>query len=211
MPDPATAGCVRPYHDAADRNAGGPHDTIDARKDVDGGRMDGFIAQARDGRRRVCRSNPDNPACSQSPAEPDVMGYHDWREIPNYWRYASDFVLQDHMFEPDASWSLPSHLFMVSAWSARCSQEGQPDELSRRDPGPRLAARLSRRTATGAVPHYDWTDLTYLLHRHRRELALLRAQGLAARLRRRRDALQGGAAEREDTRNLEPAAVVRPT
>ena len=166
VPDPATAGCVRPYHDAADRNAGGPHDTIDARKDVAGGRMDGFIAQARDGRRRVCRSNPDNPACSQSPAEPDVMGFHDWREIPNYWRYASDFVLQDHMFESDASWSLPSHLFMVSAWSARCSQEGNPMSCRAaiQDPG---SPPGEPQNTTGAVPHYDWTDLTYLLHRAR--------------------------------------------
>ena len=28
------------------------------------------------------------------------MGYHDGREIPNYWAYAKAFVLQDHMFEP---------------------------------------------------------------------------------------------------------------
>ena len=42
------------------------------------------------------------------------MGYHDAREIPNYWAYARNFVLQDHMFEPNTSWSLPAHLFMVS-------------------------------------------------------------------------------------------------
>ena len=47
------------------------------------------------------------------------MGYHDAREIPNYWTYAQNFVLQDHMFEPNASWSLPAHLFMVSGWSAQ--------------------------------------------------------------------------------------------
>ena len=43
------------------------------------------------------------------------MGYHDAREIPNYWAYARNFVLQDHMFEPNKSWSLPAHLLMVSA------------------------------------------------------------------------------------------------
>ena len=48
----------------------------------------------------------------------DVMGYHDGNEIPNYWRYARDYVLQDRLFEPNASWSLPQHLFMVSEWSA---------------------------------------------------------------------------------------------
>ena len=45
------------------------------------------------------------------------MGYHDAREIPNYWTNAEQFVLQDHMFEPNASRSLPAHLFTVSEWS----------------------------------------------------------------------------------------------
>ena len=62
---------------------------------------------------------------------------------------------------------------------------------------------------TGAVPDYAWTDLTYLLHKDARQLALLRLQGDAAGLRRQRDVLQGGAAEREDAGDLEPAAVVR--
>ncbi|HEX7291483.1 MAG TPA: alkaline phosphatase family protein, partial [Conexibacter sp.] len=59
-------------------------------------------------------------------APADVMGYHDAREIPNYWRWAHDFTLQDHMFESVASWSLPSHLFLVSGWSARCSRRDDP-------------------------------------------------------------------------------------
>ena len=49
------------------------------------------------------------------------MGYHTEGDIPNYWTYAKDFVLQDHMFEPTASWSLPAHLFEVSEWSAHCA------------------------------------------------------------------------------------------
>ena len=36
------------------------------------------------------------------------------------------------------------------------------------------------------TPSYAWTDLTYLLHKNARELALLRREGQAARLRRRR-------------------------
>ena len=31
---------------------------------------------------------------------PDVIGYHNQGEVPNYWTYAKDFVLDDHMFEP---------------------------------------------------------------------------------------------------------------
>ena len=41
-PDPKTHVCVKPYHDTSDRNAGGPHDTIDAIRDIDHGKMDGF-------------------------------------------------------------------------------------------------------------------------------------------------------------------------
>ena len=65
-------------------------------------------------------TNPPTPVCLPS-RPPDVMGYHDAREIPNYWTYAHDFVLQDRMFEPVDSWSLPSHLYLVSGWSARCT------------------------------------------------------------------------------------------
>ncbi len=55
---------------------------------------------------------------SEAECVQDVMGYHDARDIPNYWTYAEDFVLQDDMFESAASWSLPEHLYLVSGWSA---------------------------------------------------------------------------------------------
>ena len=42
----------------------------------------------------------------------------------------------------------------------------------------------NKRPAAG--PDYAWTDLTYLLHKHARELGLLRLPRHAARLRRRR-------------------------
>jgi phospholipase C len=114
VPNPAEAGgCTRPYHDTADVNGGGPHGEANAVADVDGGQMDGFIAQ-RDQARSTC-TNPDDPACSAG-GQPDVMGYHTAAEIPNYWTYAQDFVLDDHMFEPVKSWSLPDHLYLVSGW-----------------------------------------------------------------------------------------------
>src|SRR5262245_10735760 len=112
VPDPVTAGCDRPFHDAADLNRGGPHTARNAAADINDGQMDGFVGQA-----QLCRR--DRPACLGRGR--DVMGYKTGRDIPNYWSYARNFVLQDHMFEPAASWSLPSHLFMVSAWSADCS------------------------------------------------------------------------------------------
>src|SRR5471032_1439626 len=43
VPDPAGGGCVRPYSDHADVNAGGPHAASHARADIDKGKMDGFV------------------------------------------------------------------------------------------------------------------------------------------------------------------------
>jgi phospholipase C len=165
IPDPRRHQCERPYHDTADRNAGGPHGHGNAVSDIDGGKMDGFIAQAERGRAVYCKANPDSPSCSRRPRRPDVMGYHDRREIPNYWSYARNFVLQDHMFESDSSWSLPSHLFLVSGWSAKCRRKDDPLSCypAVQDPGtpPGEAGNT-----TGKVPDYAWTDLTYLLHRY---------------------------------------------
>jgi phospholipase C len=160
VPDPVKGECQRPYHDTNDLNAGGPHGEANAIADVNRGKMDGFIAQAEGARGKGCKKNPNDPICSQRSADPDVMGYHDGRDIPNYWAYAHNFVLQDHMFEPNASWSLPAHLFMVSEWSARCSRRGDPMscENALESPGS-PKARLA--------PDYAWTDLTYLLHRNR--------------------------------------------
>src|SRR5207237_6563699 len=113
VPDPL-GPCQRPYHDWNDLNAGGPHNHNAAVADIRGGVMDGFVVQARQAAHDC--ANPDDPECAGS-AYVDVMGYHTRHEIPNYWAYADNFVLQDHMFEPNSSWSLPQHLFMVSEWS----------------------------------------------------------------------------------------------
>ncbi len=120
--DPANGGCVRPYHDTGDMNTGGPHGQVNATADIDDGRMDGFVGQAEKAERNCAAFDP---ACAAG-VKTDVMGYHTDAEIPDYWKYAKDFVLQDRMFEPNASWSLPAHLFMVSAWSAKCSRAGDP-------------------------------------------------------------------------------------
>jgi phospholipase C len=145
LPDPARHTCARPFHDRRDSNRGGAHGWVGAKADIDHGKMDGFVAATE----------------QHSRARSDVMGYHNGKDIPNYWAYAHNYVLQDRMFEPDVSWSLPAHLFMVSEWSAQCRTHNpmkctnalrQPD--SPPDP-PR-----------GRGPIYAWTDLTYLLHAH---------------------------------------------
>ena len=157
--DPLTGQCVKPYHNPQDLNGGGPHGAANAAADIDGGKMDGFIAQAEKGRKGCANST--NPICTNSKSI-DVMGYHDAREIPNYWSYAQNFVLQDHMFEPTASWSLPAHLFMVSAWSAVCSQEDDPSSCVNND---KLTGKA--KNAGPGQADYAWTDLTYLLHKNK--------------------------------------------
>ncbi|MFY9631612.1 MAG: alkaline phosphatase family protein [Candidatus Cybelea sp.] len=162
IPNPRGGNCVRPFYDANDVDRGGPHNAKSAVADVDGGRMDGFLEQARRGRKGC--ADPNAPNCAGAP---DVMGYHDGRQLANYWRYARDFVLQDRLFEPNASWSLPQHLFMVSEWSAKCSRIGDPmscvNELQRPDLPPDYDKR-NRQVHEPGRPDYAWTDLTYLLH-----------------------------------------------
>jgi phospholipase C len=163
VPDPQTNQCVKPFPDHSDVNGGGPHSEGNATADINGGKMDGFVGQAESGRRGCL--DPTNPACTNS-SQPDVMGYHTASDIPNYWAYANNFVLQDHMFEPNASWSLPEHLFQVSEWSAACSQHDNPASCvnALQAPGmPPLAGNL--RPTTAPSPIYAWTDLTYLLHK----------------------------------------------
>ena len=141
VPDPAAGDCVRPFPDKRDKNFGGPHNHDASVADVDGGTMDGFIVQA--------ETNKGPWAARQ------VMGYHDASTIPNYWTYARQFVLQDQMFASTSSWSLPEHLYMVSEWSADCT-----DQL---DPSSCVDSVGTLRTGRRK---YAWTDLTYLLHKY---------------------------------------------
>jgi phospholipase C len=165
VPDPLRRSCVHPFHDRNDRNVGGPHGPLNAVRDIDGGKMDGFIREALDGRLKRClKAGVTDPRCTDGPPA-DVMGYHDAREIPNYWAYAKRFVLQDHMFEPNFGWSLPAHLYQVSAWSARCTSPYRPASCTTNLGGPATGPDSTRKQfRTG--PLYAWTDLTYLLHAH---------------------------------------------
>ena len=168
-PNPVTHGCDHPYHDARDRNVGGPHGPDAAATDIAHGRMNGYVEAVLGPRARLCVRRPAESRCHGSSASTDVMGYHDAREIPNYWRYARSFVLQDHMFASNLGWSLPTHLALVSAWSARCKGATRPltckTDISR--PADSLRNRIPG-ASNGSPPQasYAWTDLTYLLHAH---------------------------------------------
>src|SRR6266516_1450662 len=161
-----------PGADGFPMNSGAPHSAAAARADIAGGKMNGFVAQAERG--RVGCKDATNPVCTPGGGPPDVMGYHTGADISNYWTYARDFVLADHMFEPNASWSLPAHLFLVSEWTARCrTRDPATCRNALQDPAnPNLAA--ARRPGAiggpaargGPAPIFAWTDLTYLLHKN---------------------------------------------
>jgi phospholipase C len=165
VPEAIGGGCIRPFHDQMDRNLGGPHGAQSARVDIHHGKMDGFVREQ--ARARANCASSFNPLCTAGAGPSDVMGYHTGADIPNYWAYAQDFVLQDHMFESNASWSLPAHLYEVSEWSARCSRQGDPmscqNELQSPVNPPDFQRQLGQ---SGAPPDYAWTDLTYLLHKN---------------------------------------------
>jgi phospholipase C len=159
VPDPVNHTCIKPFHVPALKNYGGPHSSADARRDINKGKMDGFVATL-ESSAKLCRGANTAPCVPCTPQTPegkpcdDVMGYHDAREIPNYWTYAQNFVLQDRMFEPISAGSGASHEYLVSAWSAFCPLN-DPNPLhcenTRNEP-------LSPRTSA-------WTDVTYLLNR----------------------------------------------
>jgi phospholipase C len=161
---PDGGGCLAPYHDPMDRNTGGPHSAAAFTTCYAGGAMNGFIESANDGSKTACKVAGD-PNCLLGGAE-TVMGYHDDREIPNYWTYAKSFTLLDHMYEPVASYSLPDHLYMVSAWSATCTPPNDPTACVSDLVNPGNAEHVGTACTMPEPPNpeFAWTDVTYLLH-----------------------------------------------
>jgi phospholipase C len=141
--NPDSGGCQAPYPDHADQKQVGGHWEPDMTSQIDGGKMDGFLSEAETA--GYCKSG--------SRADCDVMGYHTGSDLPNYWSYAKHFVLQDHMFEPVASWTVPSHLYLVSGWAASCHSKNP------------MSCSSYINLPVQRAP-FAWTDLTYLLHKH---------------------------------------------
>jgi phospholipase C len=163
IPDPKLGHCSRPYHSRAQIQEGGPHDHPAAVTDIADGRMNGFVKAAMR-HNTSCASDRFDPRCKGflgPRKQPDVLSYHTRADIPNYWAYASHYQLQDHMFGPTDSWTLPAHLFLVSAWSAFCPDPSDPMSC-------RSNINLFRKDQQhryGRPPIYAWTDITYLLHK----------------------------------------------
>jgi phospholipase C len=150
-----SGGCVRPYHDRHTTNGGAAHDNLASIRDIDNNAMDGFLLVQQDDLTR-CKGISASWCGISRPGmlRHDAVGYHTGDEIPNYWAYAKNFVLQDHLFEPVASYSLPSHLYAISAWSANCTDS--------EDPWSCTDTLLPSKTLT---PRFAWSDVTDLLDR----------------------------------------------
>ena len=152
--------CMEPYHSTDVKDVGGPHSKPQSDIDVNGGKMDGFIRAALLQPDNLCAARPTIGKCKKQTGpqgQPQVMSYHDRREIPNYWKYADQFVLQDAMYSATDSWTLPAHLYLVSAWSAICKDHKDPMSCTSD-----ISGDLEK-DKRGEVP-YAWTDITYLLH-----------------------------------------------
>jgi phospholipase C len=162
LPDPVLGHCSRPFASSEQIQFGGPHDNPAAITSIDHGAMDGFVRAAME-KTHTCAYDRFNPRCAGSLGpkdQPDVLSYHTRSDIPNYWAYAKHYQLQDRMFAPVDSWTLPSHLFLMSAWSALCPDPTDPmscrSNIDLKGPG--------EQHRYGDDPNYAWTDITYLLH-----------------------------------------------
>ena len=143
------SACDTPYPNHEASNQGGPYDNPYQVQDIDGGKMDGFVesredelgsgcAPPKNGRRvdpnKIVGYTVDEGIRTSKKCLVDVMGYHDGKDLPNYWAYAQNFTLFDHMYESAESWSLPAHLAIFSGWSAKCTQVNPPDITRARAP-----------------------------------------------------------------------------
>ena len=154
------AGCVAPFHDVHDSSIGGPHAQGNAQRDLDDGITrdlnDGFVDQQNMQIATTCAATPKSYFCVDENLQNrhDVMGYHTDQEIPNYWAYAENFVLQDRLFEGVRNWSLPSHLDLASEWYATCSN---PADVSTCVTGDVY------NTQTSSKAKYPWVSLFQLM------------------------------------------------
>jgi phospholipase C len=175
VPDPARPGvCHRPFHDRNFFDQAGPHGERSSEISIAGGRMDGFVRALREiGNGCMKPENADYPPCVKArpgpQGQPDLMGYHTAKELPIYWRYARAFTLHDRMFAPTDSWTLPAHLFLVSAWSATCTDLDDPMSCSsdQQRPGGIWATPPAGLWSPrqGRPRPYVWAPITWLLYR----------------------------------------------
>ncbi|MDV3293188.1 MAG: alkaline phosphatase family protein [Nitrososphaerales archaeon] len=97
QPNPVSGSLVKPFHiPGVTTSQDLCHSWTCAHTAYDSGKMDGFI--------KAAGSNL-------------TMGYFDYNQIPNYWDYASQFVLLDNFYSSVMAASLPNHLYLIAGQS----------------------------------------------------------------------------------------------
>ena len=117
----------------------------DAVKAIDGGKMDGFDL--------VTNGNLDGT----------MLPYTQMREpdIPNYFAYARNFVLADHMFSSLQGPSFPNHLYTVAAQSGGAINNPRPKEIwgCDADPDELVDVMDAKGEISKAPPCFDFPTL----------------------------------------------------
>ena len=160
-PDPL-GGCVAPYHNGANVNAGGPHGTASQVGDIDGGKMDGFVKEAEG--KAGCKETTGCGKCKTT----EACGAKSWATtIPRdseLLEVRGRLRLQDHLFE-----SVGVESALASGDGLRLGSEvRQKNDESAEVHRYALAERRGEREANRTPPkaNYAWTDVTYLMYKH---------------------------------------------
>ncbi len=107
-----SAGKLVPLQHEQDVLAGDiDHSSAAARQAYDNGKMDDFDQLA------FFSAQTGQPQQSHSPYGNNSLTQFYQSDIPNYWTYAQNFVLGDHMFSSLMGPSFPNHLYTIAAQS----------------------------------------------------------------------------------------------
>ena len=124
VPDPRTGGCQYPYHDPDQVNGGAQHNADSAQADMDGGRMDGFVAHG--GTPRRPRMRPDAHRSASRPRRPTSWATTTPARSPTTGAGRTTSRSRTTCSSRPPRGACRQHLFMVSGWSAHCTRGGDP-------------------------------------------------------------------------------------
>src|SRR5439155_1610334 len=109
--DRAAAGCVRPFHLGGRPVPDLDHPIDVFRRQLNGGRMNGFVAAYRQVGAGTHQS---------------VMGYYDERDLPFSWAVARRYVLFDRFFTSASAGTLANHMFWMTGRRGTNDQDQIP-------------------------------------------------------------------------------------
>lgn len=107
--DPRSNVKVRPFHLFSTNTSDLSDSAATARIAYAHGKMDGFV---------------------YAEGSNLTMGYYDYRDIPYYWDYASQFVLMDNFFSSEMGPSLPNHLYLIAGQSGNLIEDVKSFDLN---------------------------------------------------------------------------------